>query len=495
MVGIDFSVPESDLADWLNNPDFTPYPAICQSLLTLLAGHRLKRPVFIDVIVFDYEHTHGVTSPRTVEQVHVGVLKKSVLEGFNERYGASVPDFQGLITPLDVPQPPAQPPGPPPAQPPVLPEGLGVEGATKTQNGVIFSLNTDNPLVTSTVRLITVQAEWAHGMVPQEVSRQQLQWQFKNGDAVPSVGGGEADAQPHPVRAGSLNDTAYAFPNAEGSSSGATGAQVNLGGRIRVGYRPVIVHLLISGPKAFAANTGMPFSVALDPDVLLVPIEVARFFSPAIPVNAINMQDQMTLWDQVPKLNVTGNTQITDGGTGEVTLTARAWDAWPTLAQEGLYEQAGWISPDSIWGKAKVRFRLVNYIDIQTDNEHAAPTTAALTDDSILRENHQTLTQHPQHISNKDVVTVIFMHRIGPPEATEIGRALIGEDAVGIAAGSTERDADIAHEIGHLITGSDAHSTLPNNVMNNPGPGTDITPDQITLARSWAQRFAGFWQH
>jgi hypothetical protein len=360
-VGIDFSVPESDLKDWLGNPDFAPYPAISQSLLTLLAGHRIKRPVFIDVIVFDYEHTHGVTSPRKVADVKPDVLRKSVLAGYNERYGASEQNFQDPLTPQDVPPPTTRPPAQPPVQPPVLTAGLTVEGATRTENGVIF-VDTDNPQITTAVKLMTVHADWAKGMVPQELHRHGLQWQFNNGDAVYSVGGGEADAGPRPVRAGSLNDT---------------------------------VHLLISGPKAFATNTPAPFTVALDPDVLLVPIEVARFFSPSIPVDAIGLPDQMTLWDQVPSVAADSNTKSIDGGSGELTLTARTWAAWSKLTSEGLYEQSGWISPDSIWGKAKVRFRLVNYIDIQTDNEHAAPTTTGLTDDSILRDNHDTLVNHP----------------------------------------------------------------------------------------------------
>ena len=107
-------------------------------------------------------------------------------------------------------------------------------------------------LITTAVRLRTVHADWANGMVPQELHRHGLQWQFNNGDAVYSVGGGEANAGPRPVRAGSLNDTAYAWPDAEGDFSGATGAVVNLAGRIRVAYKPLTVHLLISGPKAFA---------------------------------------------------------------------------------------------------------------------------------------------------------------------------------------------------------------------------------------------------
>lgn len=495
MVGVDFSVPESDLTDWLNDPDFTPYPAISQSLLALLAGHRLSRAVFIDVIVFNYEHAPGVTSPRKVEQVNSGVLKKSVLDGFNERYGAAVPDFDGLLTPQGgpQPQPPGQTPVGTPAPPPVLLAGLVVEGATKTQNGTIL-VDTDNPLVTSTVKLITVHADWANGMVPQELNRQQLQWQFNNGDAVFSVGGGEADAQPHPVRAGSLNDTTYAFPNVEGSASGATSAQVDLAGRIRVGYKPVTVHLLISGPKAFASNTGQPFSVALDPDVLLVPVEVARFFAPDLSTET-NMQDQMALWDQVPIINATANTKSIDSGSGELKLTARAWDSWPQLTPEGVYRQSSWISPDSVWGKAKVRFRLVNYIDIQTDHDHVNPTQAGLEDSSALRQNFTALSDHPQHISDKPVLVAIFMFRLGPPGDPEIGRALLGENVLGVPAGVSQRDAVIAHEIGHLILDTDAHADLPNNVLNSPGPGTDVSPVQIDRARSWAEFFADFWQH
>jgi hypothetical protein len=96
--GIDFSVAVSDLADWLSNPDFTPYPAIAEALLRLLGGHRLKRLVFIDVITFDYEHTHGIASPRKAADVNTGVLKNAVLKAFNERYGGSAHDFQSLIT-------------------------------------------------------------------------------------------------------------------------------------------------------------------------------------------------------------------------------------------------------------------------------------------------------------------------------------------------------------------------------------------------------------
>ena len=101
-MGIDFSVPESDLKDWLANPEFTPYPAFAQALLNL--GVNLKAPVFIDVIAFNYENTPGVASPRQLSDVRRDVLKAAIVEGWNVRYGASLnPDQFDLTVASSVP--------------------------------------------------------------------------------------------------------------------------------------------------------------------------------------------------------------------------------------------------------------------------------------------------------------------------------------------------------------------------------------------------------
>jgi hypothetical protein len=94
---IDFSVAEVEITDWLNNPEFTPYPALAEALLRLLDGKSLRRPVFMDVIVFNYEHSPGNPSPRRVEDVDSSVLKAAVVEGFNTRYGKSVSKFRDLL--------------------------------------------------------------------------------------------------------------------------------------------------------------------------------------------------------------------------------------------------------------------------------------------------------------------------------------------------------------------------------------------------------------
>ncbi|MFD3658747.1 hypothetical protein [Streptomyces sp. NPDC058620] len=95
-MGVDFSVPESDLRQWLTNP-FTPYSAITQSLLLL--RRDLKAPVFLDVIVWNYEHTPGVAPPRIAADVNLDVLKRAIVEGSNVRHGTQVAEFEQLLKP------------------------------------------------------------------------------------------------------------------------------------------------------------------------------------------------------------------------------------------------------------------------------------------------------------------------------------------------------------------------------------------------------------
>ncbi|MBP0632920.1 hypothetical protein [Cupriavidus sp. AcVe19-1a] len=99
-VGVKFSVPEADLRDWLANPEFTPYPSISSVLLETLAGHKLKRDIDLDVVVFNYEHSPGEPSPRKIEEVDVSVLKAAILESYNSRYGTNEADLSRIALPL-----------------------------------------------------------------------------------------------------------------------------------------------------------------------------------------------------------------------------------------------------------------------------------------------------------------------------------------------------------------------------------------------------------
>lgn len=97
--GVDFSVPEGELLQWLGNREFTPYPAIAEALLARLAGQPLRQPVFIDVIVWNYEHGEGAPSPRRSWQVDRLTLEAAVLAGYNERYGTAELSFEDIVAP------------------------------------------------------------------------------------------------------------------------------------------------------------------------------------------------------------------------------------------------------------------------------------------------------------------------------------------------------------------------------------------------------------
>ena len=90
---LDFSVEEADVRAWLGNPDFTPYPAIAEALLSVLAPRPLRQPVFLDVIVYNYEHAPGAVSPRRRADVDVTRLKAAIVEGYNSRHGEALADF------------------------------------------------------------------------------------------------------------------------------------------------------------------------------------------------------------------------------------------------------------------------------------------------------------------------------------------------------------------------------------------------------------------
>jgi hypothetical protein len=93
---IDFSVRETDLRQWLGNTA-TLYPSLANALLEMLDGKRLKQPVYIDVIAWNYEHMTGQANQAYHANLDLSRLKAAVIEGYNMRYGTNWTEFEGLI--------------------------------------------------------------------------------------------------------------------------------------------------------------------------------------------------------------------------------------------------------------------------------------------------------------------------------------------------------------------------------------------------------------
>lgn len=98
-VGVDFSVPRNDLVQWLEDPEFTPYPAVAAALIARLGPRRLRKPVYLDVIVFYYENSPGIPAPRKPQDVETTVLEEAVMKGFEVRYDEPVDKFDDVLLP------------------------------------------------------------------------------------------------------------------------------------------------------------------------------------------------------------------------------------------------------------------------------------------------------------------------------------------------------------------------------------------------------------
>jgi len=99
--GIDTTLPDgnAELATYLANSEYTPYPAVASALLDAVGTQQLRQPVAIDAIVWDYEVLSGAPPPNRADLVDVDVLKKAVAEEYAARYGRDVADFESLLVP------------------------------------------------------------------------------------------------------------------------------------------------------------------------------------------------------------------------------------------------------------------------------------------------------------------------------------------------------------------------------------------------------------
>ncbi len=94
-IGIDFSVEETAIKEWLNNRN-TLYPPISLKLLELLKETPLKQPVYMDVIVYNYENIANLPSSNMTAPVDLARLKSAIIMGYNTRYGTDITSFEQL---------------------------------------------------------------------------------------------------------------------------------------------------------------------------------------------------------------------------------------------------------------------------------------------------------------------------------------------------------------------------------------------------------------
>jgi hypothetical protein len=96
-MGLDYSVNESSMRDWLASPDFTPYPAILGALNTILNGKRFREPIYMDVLVYIYRESVNFNDPHKASEVNPDKLMAAALKAHLDRYGTAIADFQAML--------------------------------------------------------------------------------------------------------------------------------------------------------------------------------------------------------------------------------------------------------------------------------------------------------------------------------------------------------------------------------------------------------------
>ncbi len=362
-----------------------------------------------------------------------------------------------------------------------------VEGAFQVKDGTVL-VDVDNPRIWDRALVIGTTR------TPQGVSFQAIDHLtvISDGDGRASQGGFFA-----PDTAGSaasINATLTRIPAALGSfGTGPNADRIDLmTAGIRVGHRPVTVTLQDVQSNHVPLSPFATFRMGLNPDVLLVPVQVFVVFSDQAPGAADGFPRELalTVFDRGADLE-TGKWRATDGD-GRVSMITVLL---PYVVLDGDTRPAQirqHVLPDDIWAQCGVQFRLVNYTRIQVPHALAFPPERTHTFlQGAVRDLLQEVRGNPAFLDGPlTVIVAPWCSDINQAETGSLfpplGQALVGESALCIrySSGGTT----LAHEIGHSIMSNTNHvdCTSPENGDNLMCPengGPLLTREQCARAR------------
>ncbi len=258
---------------------------------------------------------------------------------------------------------------------------------------------------------------------------------------------------------------------------------------VRLGHAPVSLDVRdVRSRQAPAVAASL--RLALNPDVLLVPVQVFTLVSGASPGAALTLPPAAAaaLFDRVP--DSPGKQVIADGD-GRVTSVmvplnhlVLNGDARPaSLGRHTL--------PDDLWAQCGIQFRLVRYTALQVPDALTAPRGHSTLQGALL-EILQAVRDSGVHLDGPLTVMVapwcadVNQAQSGSFEPPS-GQALIAQNAACIRA-SHASGTDLAHELGHILIGKAGHPdcTRPeagDNLMCSPNGGPELTREQCAEAR------------
>ncbi|HEY8076489.1 MAG TPA: hypothetical protein VIF62_20330 [Labilithrix sp.] len=250
-----------------------------------------------------------------------------------------------------------------------------------------------------------------------------------------------------------------------GSWSSSDGSFLALTEGLRLGRSAIDFDLQVEPALGGFASAATPVSVALDPKVILVPIQVYLFVAPGeSPKSSLAPDAQAALWDRVPSFGTT--TQETEGGgVVDTTLHPMSWvveggDAEPAHA-------SGQRVPDDVWAPCGIQFRLMKVVTLEVGPELLKPSGHTL-DNSALFELRDAIQKDPSYDAR--MLTVVFAPYCADFDQGDFGGPFPGQSLVDdhlSCARYASSGGVLAHELGHVILGTTEHPTCAGDYATN----------------------------
>lgn len=369
-----------------------------------------------------------------------------------------------------------------PPQPGLDPNSSVIEtGTSGGPNLVLVTL--DNPDIHFLQGLVGVPTQCGDTASPQEIISSGSSFEFEhsdfrvdvNGEAPPNSSG---DTLFH----GSVTEDLYPWTNEDGNFGafpGSTSAVAPFDTHgVRLGYKATPIEFVETWPDGVAhPDYASSFSVALDPNVLLVPIQVVIPYSSTLPQNGVRKGFHRLLWDGA--ITLSQNTVVNDTypTCTELGSVHRTWDTnaanhdgWINRGTDGFIDVGPWHSPDSVWSACDVQFRMVSYVEFETTDDTLINPPQSVCDATgdaeapVGRAIQAALGHFGGTLPTADYVPrVVVLQHCNCPQASFEGSGggayyNIPLNTICIPANGTNNRFVLSHELGHALGLCDAYS-------------------------------------
>ncbi len=351
-----------------------------------------------------------------------------------------------------------------------------METGTPASPTLVYS-ELDNPNIHFKELLQYVPAQSGTVTSPQEVFGNLAPYDFKFSKSdflVEATGGADpANADGTSGAVGSVNDLLYPWPNQAGywapvpiTADGDVPFDTHA---VRLGHTPLTITLVQKLPDMTRRLGALAFDVQLDPSVALVPVEVIVPYTAHYPQTDRRLAFQKVLWDLGSEPTENSEIDIPTSSGSELSTVARSWTppkkpnenwnpnitVWPNRDKTGHYNYSEVYTPDSVWDRCGIQFRMVHYVEFEApDDSYVVAqqgTCDTFGDNEPMHRAEGYANAHNLEMPGVPI-RVVFMQTCNCPQAIGIDDEGDGRFNGGlVCVGRDAKPFVLSHELGHAL--------------------------------------------